>query len=703
MRRALVSRDRVASTQSVLTDTLVLFAICLGSSPALAQDGPITLRETLSHATFSSLTLSPDGTRLAWVQTETNWEESRRNPDLWVINLEGSGEPRRLTWDPAPEASPVWSPDGEHIAFLSARDGSAQIQVLAYRGGEARAVSQEPTAVSTFRWLDEDTVLFLRADEIPEARRMRVEQRDDALVFGSWYPYQHLYRLDLESGDVARLTKGNFHVSTFDISPDTTRAVLTVAPTPRVPDNFNTDLEVLDLETKERTQLVERAGTDTSGAFSPDGRTIAFLTADGAVDWAGEQHLALVSSAGGTVRLLTQDTYDRSPRGFEWMSNEQIAFHGALETEAQLFLLDVEEGRYDALSSCACVIHNVDFHRDEGAGGSRQNGPGSVAFVKESLTEPPEIFVSPLESFEPKQLTHANDSLRDRLMGETRLISWQNPKDGLEIEGLLTLPIGYQEGQRVPLLTFAHGGPASFFDQAFFGYLHFVYPPQMFAAEGYAVLRPNPRGSGAYGEPFKRANRSDWGGMDFIDIQSGIDVLIEQGIADPDRLGFMGWSYGGFMTSWTITQTDRFKAASIGAPVTDLFSFQGSADIPGFVPSYFEGLPYGDASERARFDAHNPMSQVHKAKTPSLVQHGDNDLRVPLFQGLIYHQALLDQGVPTEMVIYPRTGHVPTEPKLQLDTALRNLWWFERWIGGSDAPEPELTFEELKARRQTVD
>lgn len=299
--------------------------------------------------------------------------------------------------------------------------------------------------------------------------------------------------------------------------------------------------------------------------------------------------------------------------------------------------------------------------------------------------------MSRLESFEPRRLSHHNDSLRDRALGETRLLRWKNPQDGLEIEGLLTLPVGYRPGQgRVPLLTFAHGGPASFFDQGFLGYLYYVYPTQVFAARGYAVLRPNPRGSGAYGEPFKRANRSDWGGLDYVDIQAGIDLVIEQGIGDAERLGFMGWSYGGFMTSWTITQTDRFKAASIGAPVTDLFSFQGSADIPGFIPSYFEGLPY---LHQERYRAHNPMSHVHKATTPALIQHGEADLRVPLFQGQIYYQALLDLGVPTEMVVYPRTPHVPGEPRLRVDTMWRNLWWFDKWIRGD-----ERDFEEYRAQ-----
>ncbi len=201
----------------------------------------------------------------------------------------------------------------------------------------------------------------------------------------------------------------------------------------------------------------------------------------------------------------------------------------------------------------------------------------------------------------------------------------------------------------------------------------------MFAARGYAVFRPNPRGSGGYGESFRQANRADWGGADFRDVMTGIDALVAQGIADPERLGIAGWSYGGFLAAWAITQTDRFRAASIGAPVVDLLSMEGTSDIPGFITSFFGTVPWS-AGELIR--AHNPISHVAKAKTPALIQQGEDDPRVPLSQGLMLHQALLDLGVPVTMVVYPRTAHAPREPKLRIDVMKRNLWWFDRWIKG---------------------
>jgi len=296
-----------------------------------------------------------------------------------------------------------------------------------------------------------------------------------------------------------------------------------------------------------------------------------------------------------------------------------------------------------------------------------------VAFIYESVSEPPELFISPLGKFAPQRLTNINASYRDRAIGETRLIHWKNPKDGQQIEGLLTLPVGYTAGKKVPLLTFVHGGPASRFDQGFLGYLSSIYPIQVFAANGFAVLRPNPRGTGGYGEKFRAANRNDWGGMDWIDINAGIDKLISDKIADPDHLGLMGWSYGGFIASWAAGHSDRFKAISIGAPVVDLLSFHGTTDIRDFIPAYFPPMSL-DALR-----AHSPLWHLRKTKTPILIQHGESDERVPASQGTMLYRALQELGANVTMVTYPRTPHTPREPKLRLDSARRNVEFMEKW------------------------
>jgi dipeptidyl aminopeptidase/acylaminoacyl peptidase len=659
---------------------LTLGLVCASAlAPVGVSAKPLSIEEIVSMVGLRSPRLSPDGERVVYVAVATDWERSEYDADLWMVAVEG-GQPVRLTRNVGDDSNPRWSPDGRRLAFLSVRDGKAQIYLLGLQGGEPRRLTSSETSPVSFGWSpDGRSVAFTAPDAPPPERADREKRRDDAFVVGSFQPHLHLHQVDIATGESQRITAGDFSVGGFDWTPDGRSLVFERRPTPRAPDRFHSDLYVVSPGDTPRP-LVTTEGIDASPQVSPDGRWIAFLSADDTFDWAGEQHLALVPISGGRETFVSS-AYGVTPRGFEWSDDgAALWLHGPEKTAARAF--SVKVGSLTGGTGDGSVFEVQARSPAEGVirGADVSSSHDLMAFVREDLGSPPEIYVSKLSSFEPRALTSHNAALVGRDLGDTEVVRWKNKKDGLEIEGLLTLPLGYTQGQRVPLLVFAHGGPASFFDQGFLGYLHYLYPTHVFAAKGYAVLRPNPRGSGAYGEKFKRANRSDWGGMDHLDIQSGIDHLIAAGIADADRLGLMGWSYGGFMASWTITQTDRFRAVSIGAPVTDLFSFQGSADIPGFLPSYFEGLPY---RETKRYAAHNPMSHVAKVKTPALIQHGTDDVRVPLFQGKIYYQALLDLGVPAEMVIYPRSAHTPSEPRLRVDVSRRNVWWFEKWIAGA--------------------
>jgi dipeptidyl aminopeptidase/acylaminoacyl peptidase len=260
-------------------------------------------------------------------------------------------------------------------------------------------------------------------------------------------------------------------------------------------------------------------------------------------------------------------------------------------------------------------------------------------------------------------------------VAKTEGLKWKS-KDGREIEGLLTYPAGYTAGTKVPLILNIHGGPAGVFQRSYIGGRG-VYPLATFAAKGYAILRPNPRGSSGYGTEFRRANHKDWGFGDYEDLMSGVDHVIAMGVADPDRLGVMGWSYGGYMTSTIITKTKRFKAASAGAPVTNLMSFNGTADIPSFIPDYFGGEFWEDPET---YSKHSAMFNIKGVSTPTLVQHGEADVRVPIEQGYQLYMALKKQNVPTRMIILPRQPHGPNEPKMQLAAMQSNLEWFDKYL-----------------------
>jgi dipeptidyl aminopeptidase/acylaminoacyl peptidase len=307
---------------------------------------------------------------------------------------------------------------------------------------------------------------------------------------------------------------------------------------------------------------------------------------------------------------------------------------------------------------------------------ARLNTKGDTwAFAQEASDEPAEAFVLKLPAGDPVRVSRANADVPKPPLGATRAIQWKS-KDGQEVEGLLTLPVGYREGQKYPLILNIHGGPANYFAEVFLG-KGGIYPLAMFAERGYAILRPNPRGSGGYGKVFRFANIRDWGGKDYEDIMAGVDHLIAQGIADADRMAVMGWSYGGFMTSWVITHTPRFRAAVVGAAVTNLWSFTGTSDISGFLPDYFEGEPW-DAFEYYR--KHSPMSYVKGVTTPALILHGSADERVPVSQGYEFYNALKRQGAPVKMVVYPRAPHSPQEPKFLQDIMQRHLDWVAQHV-----------------------
>lgn len=619
-------------------------------APLLLLAATLSVEDYATMPQLSSPRWSPDGTRIAYVVTKADLARSVYDSDVWIIDADGSGD-RRLTFANGTDNRPRWSPDGTQLAFLSDRGGRNAIWLLDPRGGEARPLTSEPAPVREFEWSpDGKHIAFTRQDGPSKEAEERAKERDDARVVGEGTRHVHLYAIEVASQKANRLTIGDFSVFGFSWAPDGQTLAHDRGPAPGLDGLHRTDVWLTTLDGKARP-LVVRPGHDRDPKFSPDGKWIAFTSAGGVAHWLTEFELHVVAAdGGGTPRKLAPE-YGRSPEAFEWTSDSRaLVVEGPWNTTTQLYRFALD-GTYTDLTKFDGVVSDGTMH------------DGRIAAVVQSLTMPPELHV------DRRRVTNHNAAYRNRILGETRVIRWNNPKDGLEIEGLLTLPVGY-EGGRVPLLTFVHGGPASRFDQGFLGYLGHVYAPHALAAEGFAVLRPNPRGTGGYGAAFRAANRNDWAGMDWLDIEAGIDHAIAGGIADPERLGLMGWSYGGYIATWALGHSERFKAISIGAPVVDLLSFHGTTDIRDFLPSYFPELPL------ALLHARSPLWHLKKTNTRVLVQHGQSDDRVPLSQGEMLYRRLQDLGIPSTMVVYPRTPHVPREPKLRMDVARRNVELF---------------------------
>lgn len=638
---------------------------------ALVLAATLTIEDYASMPMPQTPRLSPDAARVVYVLNRPDLKRSVWDTDLWLVSADGAAN-RQLTHSESSDANPRWSPDGKRIAFVSDREGGRnQLFLIDPDGGEAKRLTSEPAAVREFHWSpDGKSIAFLRFDEPSPEEEKRTKEKDDARVVGQGRRHVHLHIVDVASGAVRRLTSGPFSIwRDFSWSPDGQWIAIDRAPGIGLDDLYRSDIWLLSTKDGSLEPLVARPGIERGPVFSPDGKWVAFTSGGGVHDWLVEHDIHIVPATGGASRNVSKE-YGRTPEAIFWSGDAKaIWFEAPWNTTRQVFRVNADGTAMTDTTRFAGLISDLDVE------GSR------TAWVPQSLTEPPEIHV------DGRRVTNHNAAYRNRTLGETRLVRWKNPKDGLEIEALLTLPVGYTPGKRVPLLTFIHGGPASSFEQGFLGYHGGTYAPHVLAARGFAVLRPNPRGTGGYGLAFRQANRNDWAVMPWLDIESGIDKLIADGIADPNRLGIMGWSYGGYLAAWVLGHSDRFRAFSIGAPVTDLLSYHGTADIRDFLPHYFDKRE--TAEESADEMRHPPLStellrsqspvwHLKPTKAKVLIQHGETDDRVPVSQGILLYRLLDELGVDVTMVIYPRSGHGVREPRLKMDVMRRNVEFFEK-------------------------
>jgi dipeptidyl aminopeptidase/acylaminoacyl peptidase len=655
---------------------LVWLFIPAGILHADAKPRPMTVDDVMKVRHIVEASIAPDGSQVVYVISEPDLQQNQYNTDLWLVPAAG-GAATKLTAGPKQDDTPRWSPDGKTIAFLSDRDGTPQIWLIAPAGGEARKLTKNATGIKNLAWSpDGSRLAFLALDPDAAVEGKAQPPSPDITVVDQHNPREHLHVIGEDGGGSRQLTRGPFTVDAFSWSPDGKTIAYARKPTMGLSDQWRTDLFVVSAEKGESRPLVERPGIDTLPVWSPDGKTVAFVSNDGAHDWLANTFLCVVPAAGGKPRKVSErfdgvilgpdrDVLHGSPDG------KRLLFAAEHRAGKHLFEVALETGEVKGLTSGDRIFDGFSFSRDR----------TKMACLLEDPATPREVHVADGNGQQPKRLTVTNPQLKDIALGRVEPLRWKS-FDGKTIEGLLIKPVGYEAGKRYPLLTYVHGGPALQFMHGFTVYppgrpQASRYPVHVLAGQGYAVFCPNPRGSAGYGLKFRQANVKDWGGGDYRDIMAGVDHLIAQGIADPDRLGIMGWSYGGYMTSWIIGQTDRFKAASAGAGVTNLFSMYGQTDIPDFMERYLGDVPW---KARELYLKHSPMTYAGNIKTPTLIQHGEKDRRVSVAQSQELYHALKRNGVPVEFVIYARQGHNPHEPRLQRDVLTRNVEWFNRWL-----------------------
>ncbi len=616
--------------------------------------------------------ISPDGERIVYSLNEAvmTADKSEFVTQIWLAASDGTLN-RQLTFGERSSANPKWSPDGAMIAFTSNRNANRnQIFVLRVDGGEAEQITDGKSAVSNFEWSpDGRWIAFTMTDPKTEDEEKNDKGRNDFRWIHENTKLARLYVTPVAKSadgksEVRKLTSVDRHVTSFDWAPNGSRIAFAHVTGPLADYWPSSDVSIVDVATAAVTPIAATAASEQNPRFSPDGNSIAMTVTEMPTRWAQSYRINIFPVAGGAPKVMPL-SHDGQPNILAWTpDNGSVLFTEARGTGTALYVANIAAGTISMMDTQDAVISSPFSGKD-----------GWYAYVKQTADSPAEVFVGRQGVFEARKVSNANDQQARIPRGRTEVIKWKS-KDGREIEGLLHYPNGYVAGTKVPLILNIHGGPAGVFQQSYVGNRG-SYPLASFMAKGYAILRPNPRGSSGYGTEFRRANIKDWAGGDYEDLITGVDHVIGMGIADPNKLGVMGWSYGGYMTSMIITKTNRFKAASAGAPVTNLMSFNGTADIPSFIPDYFESEFWDNPAIYAK---HSAMFNIKNAKTPTLIQHGENDLRVPIAQGYELYNALRRQNVPTRMIILPRQPHGIQEPRLQIATMQSNLDWFDKYL-----------------------
>ena len=627
-----------------------MFAALLLLALAPAAQAQLTPEQTIARRQLSDVRISPDGDRVCFVVSEPP-KGALRSRHIWMLNVR-SRELRQFTNSSKSEYSPRWSADGKKLAFLSDRGELPQIYMMPSDGGEAERLTEGKNGVRSFVWSpDGKQLAFLAPEPKTEAEDKKDKDKDDARVVDRDDKHARLWLIAIESKKIRQVTSGSWEISEAQWSPQGDRLVVSATDHPESDQNTHRVFSIMVADGQMKEIASPRGGFGAI-RLSPDGKSLTYLAAR--VDGPSPHDLYLQSIEGGASTNLTGTSLDRPVSSAIWLGSGLLLAVAQTGCSSQFYVMDTKGKGHLA---AALEVHPTQ------AFDSIDN---LVAFVGESATQAPELWLSPFGAGTPEKVTHFNDGWNQIPLIKPEVVRYKS-FDGTQIEALLLKPRGYVEGTKVATVVLVHGGPTGVWSDSFEPW------GQLLAARGYAVFYPNIRGSIGYGHRFLEMNRRDWGGGDFKDVMAGVDLLISRGIADPNRLGIGGWSYGGYMAAWAITQTQRFKAAVSGAGMSDLATEFGTEDGPAY-DEWFFGLPY---EKPEGFAKSSPMTYIKNARTPTLILHGENDRTDPLGQSQMLYRALKRYGVECEFVVYPREPHGLQEEKHLLDRLNRIVRWFD--------------------------
>jgi dipeptidyl aminopeptidase/acylaminoacyl peptidase len=629
---------------------------------------PMGIVDLLNVPRVGDPQISPDGRDVLFTRGDADWKAGRRVTHIWRARVDG-GSTIQLTAGAESENAPRWSPDGKTIAFTAKRGDNefAQLYLLAVDGGEARQLTTHASAVADPTWTPDGGALYFVAAEPKTAdEKARERLRDDVYAFDENYKQTHLWKIAVATKAETRVTSGDFSVTNYDLSDAGKKIVYHRMPTPLLGSGDESEVWIANADGSGALQLTKNTVQENGARVSPDDSQVLFVAqANAKFETYYNGRLFVVPAAGGPARAIAGEGEALDVDQAMWSADGKSIYllvNGGVHEE--IYVVSASGGQPKPLTSGK---HNI---------GNWTRGGDRLAFTVSDSTSGGEIYTMKTGDATPARVTHVFDYLaRDFKLGRQEAIQWKGA-DGVTVEGIVTYPVDYQAGQKVPLAVMTHGGPQAA-DKYSIG--SSSYEVQVLAGKGYASLQPNYRGSTGYGDAFLREMIGHYFQNSHLDVMTGVDELIRRGIADPDRMVKMGWSAGGHMTNKIVTFTDRFKAAASGAGVAQWVSMYAQTDIRAFRTPWFGGTPWQKNAPIDAYWSNSPLKDVANIKTPTIFFVGEKDPRVPMPQSIEMHRALKSNGVPTHLYVAPREPHGWAELRHQLYKVNAELEWFEKY------------------------
>ncbi|WP_026762938.1 alpha/beta hydrolase family protein [Sediminibacterium salmoneum] len=650
--------------------------VCLANFVFSQKNASVSFEKWVSLKSSNSPVISPDGKTIVYTVTSTDWAANSYDSEIWMYK-EG-GEPFQLTRTNKSSSTAVqFSPDGRFVSFLADRGEKTQLHVIQVNGGEAIQISKEEEGVSAYKWSPDGLQIAITKTEADTKRDKTIKERYGSFgVEGEEYKQTHLWILNFNQDSVKiqaskRLTEGNFNVSGFDWSPDGKSIVFNRQKDPLINSGISADIVMINTSDKKSTSLVANPAADGFIRWNPEGTEFVYnsTVTDSVSQFYKNNRLFIYDMASRKSREIATDI-DENKNVIDW--NAKGLFILALErTKQKLYTVDTKTGTSKPVSLPLDLVAALSFSKNSDAIallGRNYEGLSDVYLWR--MNGPVKLI-----SNNAAQISSWNTPVNE-------VIQWKS-KDGASIEGVLLKPRNFDPAKKYPLLVVIHGGPTA---------IDFpeplptnVYPVMQWIEKGAVVLRVNYRGSAGYGEKFRSLNVRNLGVGDMWDVVSGVEFLNSKGFIDTSRMGSMGWSQGGYISAFLTTNTNMFKAISVGAGISNWVTYYVSTDITPFTQQYLKATPWSDMDIYLKT---SPMTNISKASTPTLIQHGEFDKRVPISNAYELYRGLQDRGIPSKLVVYKGFGHGINKPKERLAAIWHNWQWFNKYIFGEEEALP---------------